>query len=82
MFVFENDFIEVKGNEDFFVKIIIMDLMVRFLWVKIGNMRFVCGSILVYFDIIIQKFWMDKILVVLWDMLKLGYIVCVNSSEY
>lgn len=53
MFVFENDFFEVKGNEDFFVKIIIMDLMVRFLWVKIGNMRFVCGSILVYFDIII-----------------------------
>ena len=82
MFVFENDFTEVKGNEDCFAKTIITDLTARFPRVKIGNMRFARGSILVYFDITTQKSRMDKTLVALWDMLKSGYTVRVNSSEY
>ena len=82
MFVFENDFTEVEGNEDSFAKTIITDLTTRFPWVKIGNMRFARGSILVYFDITTQTSRMDKTLVALWDMLKSGYTVRVNSNEY
>lgn len=82
MFVFENDFTEVKGNEDSFAKTIITDLTARFPRITIGNMRFARGSILVYFDITTQKSRMDKTLVALWDMLKSGYTVRVNSSEY
>lgn len=82
MFVFENDFTEVEGNEDSFAKTIITDLTARFPWAKIGNMRFARGSILVYFDITTQTSRMDKTLVALWDMLKSGYTVRVNSNEY
>ena len=82
MFVFENDYTEVEGNEDPFAKSIITDLTARFPWVKIGNMRFARGSILVYFDITTQKSRMDKTLVALWDMLKSGYTLQANSIEY
>lgn len=82
MFVFENDYTEVEGNEDSFAKSIIADLTARFPLVKIGNMRFARGSILVYFDITTQKSRMDKTLVALWDMLKSGYTLQVNSIEY
>ena len=82
MFVFENDFTEVEGNEDSFAKTVITDLTARFPWVKIANMRFARGSILVYFDITTQISRMDKTLVALWDMLKSGYTVRVSSSEY
>lgn len=82
MFVFENDYTEVEGNEDSFAKSIITDLTARFPWVKIGNMRFARGSILVYFDITTQKSRMDKTLVALWDMLKSGYTLQTNSIEY
>ena len=82
MFVFENDYTEVEGNEDSFEKTIITDLTARFPWVKIGNMRFARGSILVYFDITTQTSRMDKTLVTLWDMLKSGYTLHANSSEY
>ena len=82
MFVFEIDFSEVEGNEDSFAKTIITDLTARFPWAKIGNMRFVRGSILVYFDITTQTSRMNKTLVALWDMLKAGYTMRVNSNEY
>lgn len=82
MFVFENDYTDVEGNEDSFAKIIIVDLTARFPWAKIGNMRFARGSILVYFDITTQTSRMDNTLVALWDMLKSGYTLRTNSTEY
>lgn len=53
MFVFWNDFFEVEGNKDIFMKMFIEDLILKFLYVKIDNVRFVWGSILVYFDIMV-----------------------------
>lgn len=82
MFVFQNDFSKVDGNKDIFVKTIIKDLTSRFSHAKIDNVRLARGSILVYFDITAQRSQIDKTLVALWDMIKSGYILRVNNTEY
>ena len=82
MFVFQNDFSKVEGNKDIFVKTIIKDLTSRFSRAKIDNVRLARGSILVYFDITAQRSQIDKTLVALWDMIKSGYILRVNNTEY
>lgn len=82
MFVFQNDYADVKGKEGSFAKLIIMDLTARFPQAKIANVRFARGSILVYFDITTQSSRMENTLVALWDMLKSGYTLRANNTEY
>lgn len=82
MFVFQNDYTDVEGNEDSLAKLIIKDLTARFPHAKIDNMRFARGSILVYFDITTQRSRMENTLVALWDMLKSGYTLRANNIEY
>lgn len=82
MFVFRNDFSEVEGNKDTFMKTFIDDLTSKFPYAKIDSVRLARGSILVYFDITAQISQMDNALVALWDMIKSGYTLRVNNTEY
>ena len=82
MFVFRNDFSEVEGNKDTFMKTFIEDLTSKFPHAKIDNVRLARGSILIYFDITAQISQMDNALVALWDMIKSGYTLRVNNTEY
>lgn len=82
MFVFQNDYSNVQGNEDSFTQVIIIDLTARFPLAKIDKVRLAPGSILVYFDITTQRSRMENTLVALWDMLKSGYTLQANSTEY
>ena len=82
MFVFQNDYTEVKGKEDAFTKIIIGDLTEKFPWIKIENVRLAPGSIRVYFDVITQKSRIKTTLVALWDMVKSGYTLRAGDTEY
>lgn len=82
MFVFRNDFSHVEGSRDSFIKAIIKDLTARFPHGKIDNVRLARGSILVYFDITTQRSRMENTLAALWDMLKSGYTLHANNTEY
>lgn len=82
MLIFKNDYTNIEGSEDSFAELIIVDLTTRFPQAKIDNVRLARGSILVYFDITIQRSQIENTLVAIWDMLKSGYTLRANNIEY
>lgn len=82
MIVFQNDYKDVQGKEETFMKVMIKDFTDRLPLIKIEKVRLAAGSILVYFDVIVPKSRMKNTLLALWDMVKSGYTLQVNDTKY
>ena len=82
MVVFGNDFSEVEGSENRFIKLFIKDVSSRLPRATVGNARLARGSILVYFDVTTQRSRMDATLLALWDLVKSGFTLQMDSVEF
>ena len=82
MIVFQNDYKDVHGKEETFIKVMIKDFTDRLPLIKIEKVRLAAGSIIVYFDVIAPKSRMENTLLELWDMVKSGYTLQVNDTKY
>ena len=82
MILFQNDYKDVHGKEETFIKVMIKDFTDRLPLIKIEKVRLAAGSIIVYFDVIAPKSRMENTLLELWDMVKSGYTLQVNDTKY
>ena len=82
MFTFGNDYADVEGKEESFIENFTEDLIRKYQWIKIQNVRLVPGSILVYFDVITPKSRMSNTLLALWEMIKSGYTLRAGDTVY
>ena len=82
MLVFRNDYTQVQDKEESFIENLTKDLIGKYSWIKIKNVRLAPGSVLVYFDMITQKSQMNDTLVALWNMVKSGYTLHVDDTKY
>lgn len=82
MLVFRNDYTQVQGKEESFIENLTNDLICKYSWIKVKNMRLAPGSVLVYFDVITHKSRINDTLVALWNMVKSGYTLHVDDTEY